>query len=92
MITTSFSYTQSKRGNLGLADIDARRAGSCLRADAVTFEQRNHRLFDSRNQAPDTEAHARDVEQSIQYQLTRAMIGNLPAAVDLHHRDAAGIQ
>ena len=45
MITTTFSNAQTKRGNLGLPDVNARRTFSAIRLYLVTFESINYRFF-----------------------------------------------
>ena len=92
MITTTFSNTQSEGGDLGLADVNAGRPGARLRFDTVMLEQRDDRLLDAADQALDADTEPQDVEQTVNHQLAGTVVGDLPAAIDLHHGYVAGRQ
>jgi hypothetical protein len=73
---------------LALADIDAGGARQALRRDAVAGQQVDHRLLDAIHQAAHLELAPAQVEQQIDHDLAGAVVSDLAAAVDLHHRDA----
>jgi hypothetical protein len=79
---------QAERGDLGAADIDAGGAFEACRRDSVAGQQVDHRLFDAIDQAAHRKFAPAQVEQQVGDDLAGAVIGDLAAAIDLHHRDA----
>ena len=59
--------------------------------DAPTSRGRDHRLLERRDEIAHAEPRAAQIDQRVDHELPRPVVGDLPAAVDLDHRDVAGI-
>ena len=52
--------------------------------------ERDHRILERDDELAHADAAAAQVDQRIDDELPRAVVGHLPAAVDADHRDVAG--
>ena len=63
-----------------------------LGVEAVVGEAVDQALLHQAHQLAHLEAAPAQVDEQIHHQLARAVVGDLPAAVDLDHRDVGGAQ
>ncbi len=80
------------RDFLARREVDARRTGVAHPFDAPTRQGADHRLLDALHGFAHHPAAAANVEQQIDHRLTGAVIGDLPAAIGLHHGNAVRIE
>ena len=83
------AHAQAECGDLGVADVDARRAVAALGDDVPGVERVDQRLLDPVHQLAHADLEPAQVEQWIGHDLARAVVGDLAAAVDRHDRDLA---
>ena len=77
-------------GRIVQPHIDAGRAAHAVAGEPEVLQRLDHRLFDAEDVLLDEDAQAFEIHQRIGHHLTRPVVGHLPAAVALHHRDVAG--
>src|SRR5689334_21661687 len=83
---------QAHARDLLAADVDARRVLAAFGLDAERGAVRDHGTLERGDQVAHAEPGAADVDEWIDHELARTVVGDLPAAIDLHHRDVAGGQ
>ncbi len=79
---------QTEGGDLGVADVDARRAGAALGMDAMRRQKVDHPLLDGGDQFAHLDFQPGQVEQQVDHDLAGAVVGDLAATVDLDDGDA----
>jgi len=92
MVAASPLDAQPQRGDFRAIDIHAGRTGQPRGGNAVRGQEVDHRLLDAPHQLAHLKIAAAQVEQQISHHLAGAVIGNLPAAVNLHDRDTDVIE
>ncbi len=80
---------QAQGSDLRAADINARCIGLGHRLDVVPGQQIDQTPLDAADQLTHADAEPTYVQQQVADQLTRPVIGDLTAAVHLHHRNFA---
>ena len=87
MITrpTADPYTDARQ--FGALPIHPRGTGPSGRHDAETGSSGDHRLFEGCDQIAHAKSCTAQVNERIDHELPGAVVGHLPAAIDLHHRD-----
>src|SRR5207248_329221 len=70
-------------------NVHARRVAPSFGEDAELSRELYHGALERRDVSADAEAHAREINQRVDDELSRSVIGHLAAAVDLHHRNLA---
>ena len=92
MITPAVLHPQAQGRDFGAVHIHAGGAGAGDGVDAVLLQGVNHRPLYEIHQGPHAEAAPLHIQQQIGHQLTRPVIGDLPAPVHLHHRNIPGVE
>ena len=88
---TATSHLHADGGDLGVVDENAGGAVAPLALEAEIGEYINGDAFQERDHVADPHAESLQVQQRVGHELTRPVVGDLAAAVGLHHRDFAGI-
>src|SRR5690349_6752222 len=90
VVAGAASDAQPDARDLAAADVHAGRILAALGLDAERGAIRDHGALEGGHEVTHAEAGAADVDEWIDDELAGAMVGHLPAAIDLHHRDVAG--
>ena len=85
MISPAAHDAEAERGDLGA--VRRRRPARPACARAPRSEEVDHGLLEQPYEALDLDAAAREVDQRVDHDLAGAVIGDLAAAIGLHHRD-----
>jgi hypothetical protein len=88
VIAAVLAHAQTKRRDLGRADIDPRRAAMPLGGHALLGKQVDHRLLDRRHQLAHLQPPPAEVEEQVDHHLTGTVVGDLPTPIGLQQRDA----
>ena len=81
------AHAHADARKLGARDVDARRAAAALGAHAGLRGEVDHRTLERGDEVAHPEGGALQVDERIDHQLPGTVVGHLPAAIDLHHRD-----
>ena len=92
MVTAAPADAQPDARELARPDVHAGRVAPAERLDAPLRQRADDRALDALDQRPHAEPRALEVEQRVDHQLARTVVGHLPAAVDLHDGDVAGAE
>src|SRR6185369_4247418 len=90
VITRAAADAQADAGDLATIDVDTRRVLAALGADAEAGTVVDHGAFQHGDEVAHAEPRAADVDEWIDHELAGAVIGDLPAAIDLHDGNVAG--
>src|SRR6185436_4766262 len=85
MVGAPLPHANAERGDLGAADVDPGRAGPAF---ASAREQVDDSLLEERHELPHLDAAPREVDERVDDELPRAVIGDVAAAVGLDEGDA----
>ncbi len=89
VITAAAADAQSQSGDLGAGAINTRGARLSRGDDAVIAQRRDNRLLDAAYQFAHANSQPAQIEQQIDDQLPRRVIGHLATAIDADERDVA---
>ena len=79
-------------GGVGQAHVDAGRAADAMPGDAEALQHLDHAVLEPVDVFLDEDVQPLQVDQRVGHHLPRAVVGDLPAAVGLNHRDALRVQ
>ena len=92
VIGAAIAHFEAKRGDLRLdtaaTHVHAGRVGPAVRRYPLRIKQFYHRRLDRPDHVADAEAGAAEVDEQVGDELPGPVIGDLPAAIDLDHRNA----
>src|SRR5690606_20950321 len=86
------AHPDAEGGDLGVVDVDARRAVAPSPLDVPFAQGVDHRLFDPAHILAYAQLQPAQVQQRVGDDLAGAVVGHLPAPVDLHHGNVARCQ
>ncbi len=85
MVTAATTDPQTERGNFCIPYVYAMRIGSGKCRNLVASQHINHGLLNVMYELPDTEGLSAKVDQQVDHDLARCMVGDLPTPVRAHH-------
>src|SRR5690606_18054823 len=89
MEAASAAHADAQRRDLGPAHVHAGRALQALATDVPLVERVDDRLLDPAHVLAHAHADPAQVQQRVEHDLARAVVGHLAAAVHVQHRDVA---
>ena len=92
VVRAALADAQADARELAGTDVHAGRVAPAEGLDAPLRHRRDDGALDALDQRAHAEPGAIEVEQRIHHELARAVVGHLPAAIDLHDRDVAGAE
>src|SRR6185295_18049751 len=90
VITRAAADAQADAGDLAAVNVHARRVLAALGTDAEAGTVLDDGAFQRGDEVAHAEPRAADVDEWIDHELAGAVIGDLPAAIDLHDGNVAG--
>src|SRR4029077_19963376 len=90
VIAAAAAHAHADARELAATDVHPWCLAPGLGGDAVIGWQIDDGALERAHELPHAERGASQVDQRVDHELSRAMGGDLPAAIDLHHRDAPG--
>ena len=89
VVGAAAAHPQAERGDFFAVHVNAGGVGARLGANTLFLQVADDACFDEADQRTDADAGAADVEQQVHHCLTRAVVGDLAAAVYLDDGDVA---
>src|SRR2546429_2638482 len=89
VIARATAHAHPDARELAARHVHARRVAPSFGEDAELSRELYHGALERRDVIADAEAHAREINQRVDDELSRSVIGHLAATVDLHHRNLA---
>src|ERR1700733_2345806 len=92
VVAAGAAHAHADTGELAASDIDPRGTAAAGSGDAALRGELDHGTLEGRDEVVDRQPQALQIDERVDHQLSRPVIGHLAAAVDLHHRDVPGGQ
>ena len=89
MVACATANTQTNTCDLGPGYINPRCIGAARRLQAKIGRETDNTLLECRNEAADAETGAIKIDERVNHQLTRTVIGHLTTTIDLHDLNIA---